>query len=263
VTGVQTCALPIYDGLDTLLGGNGNDQLSGDAGNDVLSGANGDDVLSGGNDDDLLLGGNGVDALSGGAGNDTLSGGLGDDRYVFAASETGDTIQDWGTGDLIAVTSVSLSGSVTTGTGTTTGNGAVQLSADGTRLYVGTNGTAGADVTITFSTAQTLADFTIASGVVSYPAPLTSTTTTSTATSTDDPVTPSVSVDTGGPQTIDGLTVDTRTEGGNSIFAIPVNDVGRSDVAGTTSSATADIPVGRFNDGSVGIELSLSTGTGA
>lgn len=58
------------DGDDNLNGGNGVDILWGKGGNDTLVGGNGADWLDGGDGDDLLDGGNGYDILNGGAGND-------------------------------------------------------------------------------------------------------------------------------------------------------------------------------------------------
>lgn len=56
-------------------GGNGIDTLLGNEGNDVLSGGNGIDTLLGNGGSDTLSGGNGDDLLNGGAGNDYLTGG--------------------------------------------------------------------------------------------------------------------------------------------------------------------------------------------
>ena len=73
----------------------GNDNLAGLAGNDTLNG------------------GDGNDTLVGGLGKDLLTGGAGADRFVFlATTETQPTLQgrdvitDWGTGDLIDLTTL-------------------------------------------------------------------------------------------------------------------------------------------------------------
>ncbi|MGQ9371118.1 beta strand repeat-containing protein, partial [Azospirillum sp. A39] len=132
---------------DRLVGGDGNDQLSGGAGNDSLSGDAGTDLLDGGAGNDTLLGGAGADTLSGGDGTDTLSGGDGGDRFVLAAGDSGvDVIADFGSGDVIAVTGATFTGSVTSGDGTVMAAGSVQVGATVggvTMLYINTAGTAG------------------------------------------------------------------------------------------------------------------------
>ena len=100
-------------GNDRLRGGNGNDNLRGNSGDDFIQGNTGNDFLSGGFGDDNLLGGNGRDSLNGGIGNDTLNGGAGNDtlqggigndflsggagadRFILAAGQSGETIQDF------------------------------------------------------------------------------------------------------------------------------------------------------------------------
>ncbi|MEB3338602.1 MAG: DUF4114 domain-containing protein [Leptolyngbyaceae bacterium] len=80
-------------GNDTLTGSDASDYLSGGPGNDILTGYDSNDVLVGGSGDDIFIGGNGKD---------TLIGGLGSDRFVYnVLSEAGDTITDFGTGDLL------------------------------------------------------------------------------------------------------------------------------------------------------------------
>jgi Ca2+-binding RTX toxin-like protein len=89
VTGVQTCALPIYKG---------DDRVYGNWGNDTLDGGEGNDTLFGGRDNDVLSGGAGDDWLSGGVGNDSLWGGDGLDSFVFEAGSGTDTIEDFQVG---------------------------------------------------------------------------------------------------------------------------------------------------------------------
>ena len=101
MTGVQTCALPIYDlkgnnGADTLDGGLGDDDLKGNGGDDNLDGGDGDDNLKGNGGDDDLYGGAGNDVLAGGGGDDYLNGGDGDD--VMKGGGGADTI-DGGAGN--------------------------------------------------------------------------------------------------------------------------------------------------------------------
>ncbi|WP_199350044.1 ExeM/NucH family extracellular endonuclease [Nostoc flagelliforme] len=115
------------NGKDTLNGTSGRDELNGRNDTDILNGGNGNDTLNGDNGNDILLGqisndilnsGNGDDLLNGGQGQDTLLGGNGNDRFVLAAGEGSDTIQDFKDGaDLIA-----LSGGLTFGQLTIAGN---------------------------------------------------------------------------------------------------------------------------------------------
>jgi len=106
-------------GRDFLIGGNGNDTISGGNGNDTLNGGNSNDILLGQVSNDSLSGGNGNDLLNGGQGQDILLGGNGSDRFVLAAGEGSDTIQDFkDRSDLIA-----LSGGLTFGQLTIQGNG--------------------------------------------------------------------------------------------------------------------------------------------
>ena len=126
MTGVQTCALPIYskkaqfaefrfgDGTvwtiddiktkfpglddrdedDVIEGTKDDDVLRGYGGNDKIYGKEGADVLEGGDGDDLLEGGDGNDTLTGGAGVDVLHGGKGNDIYIWKTGHGNDTIDD-------------------------------------------------------------------------------------------------------------------------------------------------------------------------
>ena len=129
VTGVQTCALPIWDvasrtvaygtdegevlgraenysGNDTIHAGGGNDEVHagdgddkvyGEAGNDKLYGGYGKDLLEGGEGNDLLDGDVGDDVLVGGAGNDYLEGSYGSDTYVYNKGDGHDVINQYTT----------------------------------------------------------------------------------------------------------------------------------------------------------------------
>ena len=77
------------------------------AGNDRAFGSGGDDIVIGGAGDDILRGdneaaGNGADVIVGGRGDDLLKGDgnglVGADRFVFAAGDGNDTIEDFQTG---------------------------------------------------------------------------------------------------------------------------------------------------------------------
>jgi Ca2+-binding RTX toxin-like protein len=96
-----------WTGIERINGFNGNDTLNASSATTawVLSGENGDDSLTGSAQDDILLGGAGNDFLSGGNGSDQMLGGTGNDTFVggagddsFFIGESGDVVQDGGTG---------------------------------------------------------------------------------------------------------------------------------------------------------------------
>ena len=72
--------LGCIEGLNTIVGTNGDDVITGTPGDDVISALGGNDVVDGSNGDDFLCGGPGNDAIGGGEGNDTISGDEGDDQ---------------------------------------------------------------------------------------------------------------------------------------------------------------------------------------
>ncbi len=68
------------NGVDQLIGGDGNDHIFGGIGIDKIFGGKGDDYLYGGSDTDpFMYGGDGNDYMNGGSGQDTLFGGNGSD----------------------------------------------------------------------------------------------------------------------------------------------------------------------------------------
>jgi Ca2+-binding RTX toxin-like protein len=67
---------------DALFGGAGNDYLVGGGSNDDLRGGDGDDTLNGESDPDLLTGGLGADIIYGGDGNDYIYGEGGNDLLI-------------------------------------------------------------------------------------------------------------------------------------------------------------------------------------
>jgi Ca2+-binding RTX toxin-like protein len=69
------------DGVNQLMGMEGNDTLKGFGGADSLHGGNGNDTLYGMDGADVLRGDSGNDTLNGGAGADTMLGGTGSDTY--------------------------------------------------------------------------------------------------------------------------------------------------------------------------------------
>jgi Tol biopolymer transport system component len=139
-----------------------------------LGATTGDDLLLGSAQAEIMLGLAGNDTVSGSLGADTLSGGGGNDVFTFVTADGTDTIADWSTGDSIAVTGSTLAGSITTGTGATTAQNAVELNAAGNTLYIGVDAGAGADITINLTGTFTTANFTISAGAVQYVATVTS-----------------------------------------------------------------------------------------
>jgi Ca2+-binding RTX toxin-like protein len=124
------------DGNDTITGGEGNDLLNGGYGLDTLRGGNGNDGFFGGGSNDTIYGeaGNdniygdgGNDKIYGGAGSDLLAGGqlkngfsLGNDTFAWmradvvnssGASQGFDRVVDFGAGDKIDFSGLSLGSS--------------------------------------------------------------------------------------------------------------------------------------------------------
>ncbi|MBO6561610.1 MAG: matrixin family metalloprotease [Nisaea sp.] len=117
------------DGVETLLGGDGNDSIFGNYGQDLISGGNGNDTIFGGQNEDTIDGGAGDDLILGNRENDVLTGGTGADTFFFATDAQGnDTVTDFNAaeGDRLSFTttySTSSSGSdlvITHGGGTVT-----------------------------------------------------------------------------------------------------------------------------------------------
>jgi Ca2+-binding RTX toxin-like protein len=84
-----------FAGDDLVKGMNGNDKLDGGSGYDSLVGGSGNDKLFGGTEADNLKGGSGNDKLFGEEGNDILKGQGGADRFVFRAGYEQDTVKDF------------------------------------------------------------------------------------------------------------------------------------------------------------------------
>lgn len=102
------------------------------AGDDVLTGGNKADIISGNAGADTLIGGGGNDTLTGGDGADTLTGDGGKNIFNYtAASEFGDTITDFNTGnsqDSIDLDATTVSSLVGTGYTEVNSNGSVSSS---------------------------------------------------------------------------------------------------------------------------------------
>ena len=67
-------------GNDTITGGAGTNNLSGGGGSDTISGGSGKDTIDGGTGNDDIKAGGGDDTIEGDAGNDTIDGGAGNDK---------------------------------------------------------------------------------------------------------------------------------------------------------------------------------------
>ena len=79
------------------------------AGDEIMLGTAGDDRLLGGAGDDVILGGAGRDYIWGGLGADVLAGGAGADRFAYLdMNEAGDTITDFGDGDVIDLSALAF-----------------------------------------------------------------------------------------------------------------------------------------------------------
>jgi Ca2+-binding RTX toxin-like protein len=131
-----------------------------------ITGGSGNDRLWAWEGDDKLNGGNGNDVLTGKGGSDILTGGLGNDIFVFDSYNNGvDTITDASAGDIIRVNGRSFSGTVTSADGSAVMTDQVQLAVDTVNnkstLFIGSDGTPGADVIITLEGIYTTEAFTL------------------------------------------------------------------------------------------------------
>ena len=119
----------------------------------VIDGTNKSDRLTGLGDSDVLNGKAGNDIINGGNGADTLSGGSGTDQFYYSDvwNSGVDTITDAVSGDFIRLAGVTLNGAVGAGTGGSLLAGQVQATSSGgvTTLYVGVDGVAGFDFSVT------------------------------------------------------------------------------------------------------------------
>ncbi len=79
---------------DELYGGRDRDVIDGSEGSDLLGGGSEADILRGGTQNDILKGGAGDDEINGGTGNDMLQDDGGYDRYILAAGDGSDIIDD-------------------------------------------------------------------------------------------------------------------------------------------------------------------------
>jgi Ca2+-binding RTX toxin-like protein len=108
----------------------------------------------GGAADDWIIGNAFNNEIVGGAGADLLSGGDGSDTFRFNANANGiDTISDFELGDVLKIEGANFSTGVTLGSGLSVGRDQIQIAQDQavTRVYIGTDAVAGADITVILS----------------------------------------------------------------------------------------------------------------
>ena len=93
------------EGVEIVVGSNGDDTIRGDEAANLLAGMRGDDEITGGGGADTLWGGRGADTLHGGPGPgpNRLTGGPGVDRFVFD-EKSGDAVITDFAGDRIDLT---------------------------------------------------------------------------------------------------------------------------------------------------------------
>ncbi len=93
-----------FEGIEDVVGNNGDDNITGNNEGNYLFGSNGSDTINGKAGDDTVLGGAGADTLNGGAGNDllwgfngadTLTGGTGADTFRIHKGQGVDVIKDF------------------------------------------------------------------------------------------------------------------------------------------------------------------------
>jgi Ca2+-binding RTX toxin-like protein len=153
----------------------GNDSLLGTAVAETIDGLGGDDAIAGEGGNDSLLGNSGNDSISGGAGADTLSGGSGNDTFQWDTQQASgiDRVSDFGAGDRLQFRAGSgaftLTGPVLSGTPTSLSQGQAMVGTPAggvTKLYVGTDSVAGADLTIDLVGSFSTSNFSITNDTV-------------------------------------------------------------------------------------------------
>ncbi len=143
-----------------------------------IKGGSGDDRLWAWGNDDKISGGAGNDVITGGGGNDILTGGTGKDLFVYDSYNNGiDTITEAkpvdSIGDVIRINGRDFTGgSVSLGNGSGILTNQVQLSVNTANnestLYIGSDGTAGADVVIKIAGTYTADSFTLSGRNITF-----------------------------------------------------------------------------------------------
>jgi serralysin len=123
----------------------------------------------GGAADDWIIGNAFNNEIVGGAGADLLSGGDGSDTFRFNANGNGiDTIADFELGDVLKIDGANFSTGVTSGNGLSVGRNQIQIAQDQdlTRVYIGTDAVAGADITVILSGLFNVEQFALAQDTI-------------------------------------------------------------------------------------------------
>ena len=119
--------------------------------------------------DDWIIGNALDNEIFGGAGDDLLLGGGGNDTFLFDSSGNGfDTIADFELGDVLRLGGAHFVSGVSLGNGVSLGRDQVQIAQDQTvtRLYIGTDEVAGADVTVILSGLFSTGQFALANETI-------------------------------------------------------------------------------------------------
>ena len=92
------------NGIENVIGSQGNDTINfgggvnvidGQGGNDVINAGSGNDIVLGGAGNDTIIAGSGNDTITGGLNNDIMTGGSGIDTFIFGANFGLDRITDF------------------------------------------------------------------------------------------------------------------------------------------------------------------------
>lgn len=145
----------------------------------------------GGVADDWIIGNAFDNEIFGGAGDDLLVGGGGNDAFLLDANGNGvDTIADFELGDVLRVAGARFVADVSLGNGVSLGRDQVQIAQDQdvTRVYIGTDDVAGADVTVILSGLFTQGQFALVNETIGLQIAATVESETQTDTQTDDQV---------------------------------------------------------------------------
>ncbi|QAU35553.1 hypothetical protein [Janthinobacterium sp. 17J80-10] len=248
-----------YGYTDTLLN---IEQVRGSIYNDVIIGSDGNNLLQGNFGNDSLNGGTGTDTLIGGAGNDSLTGGAGTDYFVFDTVGGIDRIADLGDGEkLNFTTNLTQVISGDNASGLTQGQVMVGTTTAGiTRLYIGTDNVAGADVTIDLTGTFAAGNFAIDSGnlrdLVYYAAGVPQTLT---GTSGNDTLTGGL-----GNDTLSGLAGNDRLVGNAGNDSLVGGDGNDTLVGGNGADALdggAGVDVADYSAATAAVTANLATGT--
>jgi len=109
--GLVSSASPTQEIAEIIYGSDFNDTIVAGAGDDYANSSGGNDYFDMGDGNDYAQGGSGNDTFEGGSGSDILEGGSGQDTFKGSVPNfSGDTINDFGSGDTLFFTSATLTG---------------------------------------------------------------------------------------------------------------------------------------------------------